>query len=109
MPSFCKRSFAVPAGERPPLSEADWEAEFAKYRASPEFRAVHAGMTLPEFKFIFWMEYAHRCASAVLAELPIGRPSAGHTWLPPATCRRAPFLSPSLYTDRPPLWLVRNN
>ncbi|GFR49456.1 hypothetical protein Agub_g11516, partial [Astrephomene gubernaculifera] len=48
------------AGERPPMSEAEWEAEFVKYKASPEYLKVHRGMTLEEFKFIYWMEYAHR-------------------------------------------------
>ncbi|KAG2435296.1 hypothetical protein HXX76_007372 [Chlamydomonas incerta] len=47
-------------GERPPMTQADWEAEFTKYRASPEYKKVHRSMTLDEFKFIYWMEYAHR-------------------------------------------------
>ncbi|KAI8465786.1 MAG: cytochrome oxidase assembly [Monoraphidium minutum] len=47
-------------GERAPRTQADWEAEFAKYRASPEFRLAHSHMTVDDFKFIFWMEYGHR-------------------------------------------------
>lgn len=47
-------------GERAPRTRADWEAEFANYRASPEFQRVNRGMSLDEFKFIYWMEYAHR-------------------------------------------------
>jgi len=47
-------------GERPPLSEADWEAEFAKYKKFPEYQKLRRDMTLAEFKFIFLMEYAHR-------------------------------------------------
>src|SRR5262252_2299820 len=47
-------------GTVPPLSAADWDAAFAKYRATPEYRQVNAGMALPEFKRIFWWEYAHR-------------------------------------------------
>ena len=47
-------------GVVPPLSEADWAAEFAKYRQIPEYRAIHSGMTLAEFKDIFYWEYAHR-------------------------------------------------
>jgi cytochrome c oxidase assembly protein subunit 15 len=43
-----------------PRSQEDWEAEFAKYRASPEFRLAHSHMTVEDFKFIFFMEYAHR-------------------------------------------------
>jgi cytochrome c oxidase assembly protein subunit 15 len=47
-------------GERPPLTQEDWRAEYDKYRASPEFKKVHSSMAMDEFKFIFWMEYAHR-------------------------------------------------
>ena len=47
-------------GTLPPLSAADWEAAFAKYQATPEYRLVNAGMGLDEFKRIFWWEYAHR-------------------------------------------------
>jgi cytochrome c oxidase assembly protein subunit 15 len=42
------------------MTQADWEAEFAKYQASPEFRLLHSNMTVEDFKFIFWMEYGHR-------------------------------------------------
>ena len=44
----------------PPLSAADWAAEFAKYQQIPEYRLVHYAMTLDEFKSIYWWEYAHR-------------------------------------------------
>ncbi|KAK9806783.1 hypothetical protein WJX72_002648 [[Myrmecia] bisecta] len=54
------------AGERPPRSACDWEAEFAKYKASPEFQKVNRSMRLDEFKFIYWMEYAHRMWGRVL-------------------------------------------
>ena len=49
-------------GALPPLSDAAWEAEFAKYRATPEFiyEAGPAGMTLADFKFIFFWEWFHR-------------------------------------------------
>ena len=47
-------------GSVPPLSHADWEALFAKYRQTPEFRHVNFNMTLDGFKSIFWWEYAHR-------------------------------------------------
>lgn len=40
--------------------QEDWQAEFAKYQLSPEFQRVNRSMTLDEFKFIYWMEYAHR-------------------------------------------------
>ncbi len=44
----------------PPLSAADWAAEFAKYKQIPEYRVVHFAMTLDEFKSIYFWEYAHR-------------------------------------------------
>ncbi len=47
-------------GALPPLSQADWEALFAKYRETPEFRLVNFDITLAGFKAIFWWEYVHR-------------------------------------------------
>ena len=47
-------------GTLPPLSMADWEVAFAKYRETPEYRQVNHAMTLAEFKGIFWWEYFHR-------------------------------------------------
>lgn len=47
-------------GAVPPLNEADWQAAFAKYREIPQYKSVNAGMTLGEFQFIFWWEWAHR-------------------------------------------------
>jgi cytochrome c oxidase assembly protein subunit 15 len=46
--------------ERPPLSRDQWEKEFEKYQQFPEFKMKNQGMTLEEFKFIWWMEYGHR-------------------------------------------------
>ncbi|MBK8019442.1 MAG: COX15/CtaA family protein [Betaproteobacteria bacterium] len=48
------------AGTLPPLNEAEWEQMFAKYRQTPEYLKVNQGMSLPEFKGIFWWEYIHR-------------------------------------------------
>ncbi len=52
----------VATGILPPLTEAAWQAEFAKYRATPEYRleASLGGMTLADFKFIFFWEWFHR-------------------------------------------------
>jgi len=47
-------------GALPPLSDADWQDAFAKYRRTPEYRLVNHQMTLGEFKGIFWWEYFHR-------------------------------------------------
>lgn len=48
------------AGVIPPLSEADWAAEFDKYRKIPQFLVLNPDMTLAGFKFIYWWEWAHR-------------------------------------------------
>ncbi|XP_044069106.1 cytochrome c oxidase assembly protein COX15 homolog isoform X2 [Siniperca chuatsi] len=45
---------------KPPQSQAEWEAEFSKYQQFPEFKIMNHNMTLPEFKFIFYMEWGHR-------------------------------------------------
>jgi heme a synthase len=48
------------AGALPPLSQADWEALFAKYRETPQFQQVFSSMDLAGFKSIFWWEFLHR-------------------------------------------------
>lgn len=47
-------------GAIPPMSEADWMSEFEKYRASPEYQMQNRGMSLSEFKEIYWWEWGHR-------------------------------------------------
>ncbi|XP_075500857.1 heme A synthase COX15 [Primulina tabacum] len=47
-------------GSLPPLSDEAWVVEFEKYKQSPEYQRVNKGMSLADFKFIYWMEYAHR-------------------------------------------------
>ena len=47
-------------GTMPPRNAADWDAEFTKYRSSPEFKLLNPHMTLDEFKSIYYMEWIHR-------------------------------------------------
>jgi heme a synthase len=47
-------------GAIPPLTDADWAAAFEKYRQIPEYTLVNKGMSLEEFKFIYWWEWSHR-------------------------------------------------
>ncbi len=47
-------------GAIPPLSHADWQELFEKYRQTPEFRLVNHAMDLEGFRTIFWWEYFHR-------------------------------------------------
>lgn len=48
------------SGALPPMDQAAWDAEFAKYQASPEYQLQNKGMSLAEFKLIFWWEWGHR-------------------------------------------------
>ncbi|MEM7359830.1 MAG: COX15/CtaA family protein [Pseudomonadota bacterium] len=47
-------------GTLPPMGEAAWLEVFAKYQTSPEYLKINKGMSLEEFKGIFWWEYGHR-------------------------------------------------
>src|SRR6056297_2557913 len=47
-------------GAMPPMSEAAWELEFDKYRAIPEYQLQNHGMSMAEFKVIYWWEWGHR-------------------------------------------------
>ena len=47
-------------GTIPPLSDADWAAQFEKYKLTPEFRLRNHDMDVDGFKTIFWWEYFHR-------------------------------------------------
>ena len=47
-------------GVIPPLTHAEWMAEFARYQQVPEYRALHYGMSLADFKSIYFWEYTHR-------------------------------------------------
>lgn len=49
-----------PQGRLPPQTEAEWEEEFDKYKRFPEYQRVNRGITLEEFKEIYYMEWAHR-------------------------------------------------
>ena len=47
-------------GALPPMNEADWATEFEKYKEIPEYQLQNTGMTLQEFKTIYWWEWGHR-------------------------------------------------
>ncbi len=55
-------------GAIPPLSEADWLSEFEKYKQIPEYIEITgpAGMTLADFKFIYFWEWVHRLLGRVI-------------------------------------------
>lgn len=47
-------------GVIPPLSEAEWQEELELYRQIPEYQLINKGMSLDEFKVIYWWEWSHR-------------------------------------------------
>ncbi|QFS82274.1 Heme A synthase [Roseivivax sp. THAF40] len=52
--------WAPVSGALPPMSEAAWQSEFDKYRQIPEYQLQNVGMSMAEFKFIYWWEWGHR-------------------------------------------------
>ncbi len=50
----------VVKGAIPPLNEADWNLAFDKYKTIPEYELQNKGMSLSEFKTIYWWEWGHR-------------------------------------------------
>jgi len=53
-------------GVLPPLDQAQWEQAFEAYRQIPQYHQLNAGMTLSEFKTIFWWEWSHRLLGRVI-------------------------------------------
>ena len=53
-------------GTVPPFNAAQWDTLFTQYQASPQYRQVNPGMSLDEFKGIFWWEYGHRLLGRVV-------------------------------------------
>ena len=47
-------------GVIPPLSEGQWLSEFEKYKQIPQYQELNQGMSLGDFKFIYWWEWSHR-------------------------------------------------
>jgi heme a synthase len=54
------------SGALPPLSASAWDHAFALYRAIPQYRLVNRGMSLEQFKSIFWWEWGHRLLGRLL-------------------------------------------
>src|SRR4051795_6127884 len=53
-------------GTLPPLNDVQWREAFAGYQTIPQYRELNAGMTLEEFKTIFWWEWSHRLLGRVI-------------------------------------------
>jgi cytochrome c oxidase assembly protein subunit 15 len=54
------------SGAIPPLSAEEWEAEFEAYRQIPEYQLQNRGMSMAEFKVIYWWEWGHRQLGRVI-------------------------------------------
>ena len=78
-------------GVVPPLSAAEWQEEFDLYRQIPQYQQINRGMSLDDFKVIYWWEWAHRFLArgvGVVFAVPLA-----FFWL---TGRLEPFLKPRL-------------
>lgn len=53
-------------GAIPPFTETDWADTFDKYKQYPEYQQFNRGMSLDEFKFIFFWEYMHRMSGRLI-------------------------------------------
>ena len=50
----------IVTGTLPPTNNTDWNAEFDLYKETPQYREINEGMSLSDFKFIYFWEYIHR-------------------------------------------------
>ncbi|CAN0179531.1 unnamed protein product [Phaeothamnion confervicola] len=66
-------------GAIPPLSDADWQEAFAKYKQIPQYIEINKGMALAAFKSIFWWEWGHRFLGR-LTGLAFALPLAWFWW-----------------------------
>lgn len=57
------------SGTIPPLSDADWQAEFEAYKLIPQYQVNNSWMSLDDFKYIFFWEYIHRLLGRILGLL----------------------------------------
>ncbi len=53
-------------GALPPMSEAEWQAEFAKYQEIDQYHLLNKWMDLADFKQIYWWEWSHRQLGRVI-------------------------------------------
>lgn len=54
------------AGILPPLSDADWQAEFEAYKQIPQYEVLNSWMGIEDFKYIFWWEWGHRFLGRII-------------------------------------------
>jgi heme a synthase len=54
------------SGILPPLNKQSWDSYFSLYKTIPQYNELNVGMTIHEFKYIFWWEYIHRLLARFL-------------------------------------------
>ena len=59
------------AGILPPLNKESWIQYFGLYKSIPQYQELNLGMSLNEFKYIFWWEYIHRLLARFVSLLYI--------------------------------------
>ena len=64
-------------GALPPISDQSWNIEFEKYKLIPEYIMQNSGMSLSEFKIIYWWEWGHRQLGRIIGLVWL----AGFSWL----------------------------
>jgi len=62
-------SWELFSGILPPLNEKQWQNYFALYKQIPQYKEINLGMSMAEFKYIFWWEYIHRLLARLAALL----------------------------------------
>lgn len=80
------------SGVVPPLNEAQWADAFQHYQAIPQYRAIHADMTLDAFKGIYLWEYVHRLLGRLVGAA-FGLPLVYFLWRGRISRRLAPKLA----------------
>jgi heme a synthase len=56
----------IVTGTLPPMSEKQWDEAFELYRETPQYQQINEGMTMGEFKYIYFWEYVHRLWARLL-------------------------------------------
>jgi cytochrome c oxidase assembly protein subunit 15 len=67
------------SGAIPPIGDAAWADEFAAYKHSPQYQLINSGMSLTDFKNIYFWEYAHRLLGRIIG-LAFAVPLAWFAW-----------------------------
>ena len=60
------------SGALPPMGDAAWAEEFAKYQQTAEFQQQNYNMTMSEFQYIYWWEWGHRLFGRLIGLIAVG-------------------------------------